>query len=189
MSFLPHGALCVDQTLHICRKPTYVLILHIDSWDYDRESERFTESATTRSYRLPSLRAATLSAPAAASRTGATQLCFSVRLLQAAEKGPWPHVWTWSWRMKKRWHVAVEVWMATGGRGHRTKRQIPVAGLWDEGRERGCYGVARSSSHRPFIYFDPRSTGGPGRAHAKLPRRAALPCPLPHLSARPSVSS
>ena len=50
-------------------------------------------------------------------------------------------------------------------------------------------GVAGGGPHRPFIYFDPRSTGGPGRAHAKLPRRAELPCPLSHLSARPSVSS
>lgn len=50
-------------------------------------------------------------------------------------------------------------------------------------------GVAGGGPHRPFIYFDPRSAGGLGRAHAKLPRRAELPCPLSHLSARPSVSS
>lgn len=29
----------------------------------------------------------------------ATQLCFAVRLLQTAERGPWPRVWTWNWRM------------------------------------------------------------------------------------------
>lgn len=50
-------------------------------------------------------------------------------------------------------------------------------------------GAAGGGPHRPFIYFDLRSAGGPGRAHAKLPRRAELSCPLSHLSARPSISS
>lgn len=31
--------------------------------------------------------------------TAATRLCFGVRLLQTVERGPWPHVWTWSLRM------------------------------------------------------------------------------------------
>lgn len=46
-------------------------------------------------------------------------------------------------------------------------------------------GVAGGGPHRPFIYFDPGSAGGPGRAHARLPRRAELPCPLSHLAAPP----
>lgn len=37
----------------------------------------------------------------------------------------------------KRRHVAVEVWMASGGCGHGIKRPIPVTGVWDEGRKRG----------------------------------------------------
>lgn len=37
----------------------------------------------------------------------------------------------------KRWHVAVEVWMATGGRGQWVKSPIPVTGLWDERRKKG----------------------------------------------------
>lgn len=50
----------------------------------------------------------------------------------------------------------------------------------------GCW--TGGGPHRPFIYFDPRAAGGPGRAHAKLPRRAEPPQPPSHLSARPSVS-
>lgn len=41
--------------------------------------------------------------------------------------------------MQKRQHVAVEVWMASGGRGHRIKRLISVAGVWDEGWKSGCW--------------------------------------------------
>lgn len=34
-------------------------------------------------------------------------------------------------------HVAVEVWMAAGGRGLWIKSPIPVTGLWDEGWKKG----------------------------------------------------
>lgn len=33
--------------------------------------------------------------------------------------------------------VAVEVWMASEGRGHWIKRMIPVTGVWDERRKSG----------------------------------------------------
>lgn len=66
-------------------------------------------------------------------------------------------------------------------------------GLRDEGGSfvgRGGGGCCWTGGgpRRPFIYFDPRAAGGPGRAHAILPRRAEPPRPPPHLSARPSVS-
>lgn len=38
---------------------------------------------------------------------------------------------------KKLEHVAVEVWMASEGRGDWIKRMIPVTGVWDEGWKRG----------------------------------------------------
>lgn len=124
----------------------------------------------------------------------ATQLRFTVRLLQTVARGPWPHVWTWKRRMQReeRRHVAAEVWMAAGGRGHWIKTPIRVTGgcgmeggsCW--GRRVACW--TGGGPHRPFIYFDPRAAGGPGRAHAKLPRRAEPPQPPSHLSARPSVS-
>lgn len=62
--------------------------------------------------------------------SAATQLRFTVRLLQTVARGPWPHVWTWKWRMQReeRRHVAVEVWMAAGGRGHWIKSPIRVTG-------------------------------------------------------------
>lgn len=86
---------------------------------------------------------------------------------------------------EQRRHVALEVWMAAGGRGHWIKSPIRVTGgLRDEGGRSWTGG----GPHRPFIYFDPRAAGGPGRAHAKLPRRAEPPQPASHLSARPSVS-
>lgn len=56
-------------------------------------------------------------------------------------------------------------------------------------KEGGAVCRTGGGPHCPFIYFDLGAAGGPGRAHAKLPRRAEPPQPPSHLSARPSVSS
>lgn len=87
--------------------------------------------------------------------------------------------------MQKKAAWAAEIWTSLGGRGDCITRPIPATVVQDKGLGRG---LLEAVCDRPFIYFDLTSAGGPGRAHAKLPRRAMLSCPLCHLNASPSVS-
>lgn len=119
----------------------------------------------------------------------AIQLRFTVRLLQTVAKGPWPRVWTWKQGMQReeRRHVAAEVWMAAGGRGHWIKSPIRVT----EGcGKKGGYCWRQTAS--PLYLLWPQGCRRPGEGTCQTPQAgrtasASLSPLCPPLRLRPDI--